>query len=118
MLRLLLSFAFLISPTASFDLATVQTPTAGAARPAPPTRDPSAPGYVIAKELPDGAIPSAKEDGNFIIGSSVLTSSGAAAKFKFWPNWRLTPHVITPATFPFKPRSGPPLFPWETGAVV
>ena len=68
MLRLLLSFAFLISPTASFDLATVQTPTAGAARPAPPTRDPSAPGYVIAKELPDGAIPSAKEDGNFIIG--------------------------------------------------
>ena len=68
MLRLLLSFAFLISPTASFDLATAQTPTAGAARPAPPTRDPSTPGYVKAKELPDGAIPSAKEDGNFIIG--------------------------------------------------
>ena len=68
MLRLLLSFAFLISPTASFDLATAQTPTAGAARPAPPTRGPSTPGYVIAKELPDGAIPSAKEDGNFIIG--------------------------------------------------
>ena len=68
MLRLLLSFAFLISPTAGFDPATAQTPTAGAARLAPPTRDPSTPGYVKAKELPDGAIPSAKEDGNFIIG--------------------------------------------------
>ena len=68
MLRLLLSFAFLISLTAGFDPATAQTPTAGAARPAPPTREPSTPGYVKAKELPDGAIPSPKEDGNFIIG--------------------------------------------------
>src|SRR5579863_8681333 len=38
------------------------------ARPPDPTRDPNTPGYVKAKELPDGAIPSAKEDGNFIIG--------------------------------------------------
>src|SRR5678815_4359200 len=37
-------------------------------RPPDPTRDPNTPGYVKAKELPDGAIPSAKEDGNFIIG--------------------------------------------------
>ena len=37
-------------------------------RPAPPTRDPNTPGYVKAKDLPDGAIPSPKEDGNFIIG--------------------------------------------------
>ena len=37
-------------------------------RPAPPTRDPKTPGYVTAKELPDGAVPSPKEDGNFIIG--------------------------------------------------
>ena len=38
------------------------------ARPPDPTRDPNTPGYVNAKELPDGAIPAAKEDGNFIIG--------------------------------------------------
>jgi iron(III)-enterobactin esterase len=39
-----------------------------AARPPAPTRDPNTPGYVQAKELPDGAIPSSKQDGNFIIG--------------------------------------------------
>jgi enterochelin esterase family protein len=37
-------------------------------RPAPPTRDPSSPGFVAAKELPDGAVPPADADGNFIIG--------------------------------------------------
>ncbi len=34
----------------------------------PPTRDPNTPGYVKAKELPDGAVPSPKQNGNFIIG--------------------------------------------------
>ena len=34
----------------------------------PPTRDPHTPGYVQAKELPDGAIPPADADGNFILG--------------------------------------------------
>lgn len=33
-----------------------------------PTRDPHTPGYVQAKELPDGTLPSPKENGNFIIG--------------------------------------------------
>ena len=37
-------------------------------RPPPPTRDPLTPGYVTAKELPDGAVPPADADGNFIIG--------------------------------------------------
>ncbi|HZO54695.1 MAG TPA: alpha/beta hydrolase-fold protein [Bryobacteraceae bacterium] len=37
-------------------------------RPPPPTRDPHTPGYVAAKELPDGEVPSPKEDGNFILG--------------------------------------------------
>ncbi|MCX6598092.1 MAG: alpha/beta hydrolase-fold protein [Acidobacteria bacterium] len=37
-------------------------------RPQPPARDPNTPGYVKAKELPDGAVPSAKQDGNFVIG--------------------------------------------------
>ena len=37
-------------------------------RPAPPTRDPNTPGYVTAKELPDGSNPPANADGNFILG--------------------------------------------------
>src|SRR5579862_9441772 len=54
--------AFLICLMAGFVPVMAQT------RPPDPTRDPNTPGYVQAKELPDGAIPSAKEDGNFIIG--------------------------------------------------
>ena len=49
----------------------VAAPTAQPARgtrPAPPTRDPNTPGYVTAKELPDGAVPPADAYGNFIIG--------------------------------------------------
>ncbi len=38
------------------------------ARASPPTRDPNTPGYVAAKELPDGAVPPVDADGNFIIG--------------------------------------------------
>ncbi len=34
----------------------------------PPTRDPHTPGYVTATELPDGSVPSADANGNFIIG--------------------------------------------------
>ena len=47
-----------------------QTPAAQPAppRPAPPTRDPHTPGYVQAKELPDGAVPPVDANGNFIIG--------------------------------------------------
>jgi len=37
-------------------------------RPTPPTRDPNTPGYVAAKELPDGAVPAVDAEGNFIIG--------------------------------------------------
>ena len=43
-----------------------QAPTA--MRPTPPTRDPHTPGYVTASELPDGSLPPAVADGNFIIG--------------------------------------------------
>jgi enterochelin esterase-like enzyme len=46
-----------------------QTPaTKRPPRPKPPTRDPHTPGYVQAKELPDGSNAPAKEDGNFILG--------------------------------------------------
>ena len=37
-------------------------------RPTPPTRDPNTAGYVSAHALPDGVLPSAKADGNFILG--------------------------------------------------
>ena len=43
-------------------------PAARPPRPAGPTRDPHTPGYVEAKELPDGAVPPATADGNFILG--------------------------------------------------
>ena len=33
-----------------------------------PARDPHTPGYVTAKELPDGTLPAPSKDGNFIIG--------------------------------------------------
>jgi iron(III)-enterobactin esterase len=42
--------------------------TTPAPRPTPPTRDPNTPGYVTAKELPDGTVPPADAYGNFIIG--------------------------------------------------
>jgi enterochelin esterase-like enzyme len=63
----LLSIAFSISLMTGLDPAMAQVPTA-AARPTPPTRDPHTPGYVAAKDLPDGANAPAKEDGNFILG--------------------------------------------------
>lgn len=37
-------------------------------RPTPPTRDPHTAGYVKATELPDGTLPPANKDGNFILG--------------------------------------------------
>ena len=63
MLRLL-SIAF------SINLITAQTPTTAPrpARPTPPTREPNTPGYVTAKDLPDGANAPANADGNFILG--------------------------------------------------
>jgi enterochelin esterase family protein len=69
-----LSIAFLITLMSGLGQALAQAPTPAPAatarppRPAPPTRDPGTPGYVTAKDLPDGAIPSAKADGNFILG--------------------------------------------------
>src|ERR1700690_3040643 len=49
-------------------MAQAPPPPARPARPPPPTRDPSTPGYVTAKDLPDGANAPAKTDGNFILG--------------------------------------------------
>jgi iron(III)-enterobactin esterase len=68
-----LSIAFLISLITDVKPAMAQAPTASTEptrppRPTPPMRDPNAPGYVAAKDLPDGALPPANADGNFILG--------------------------------------------------
>jgi iron(III)-enterobactin esterase len=59
-------------------LATGQTSpaTQTPARPTPPTRDPHTPGYVAAKELPDGTLPPPTADGNFIIGPTHKPAAG------------------------------------------
>jgi iron(III)-enterobactin esterase len=44
------------------------TPAAPPARPSSPARDPHTPGYVAAKDLPDGANAPADSDGNFVLG--------------------------------------------------
>jgi enterochelin esterase family protein len=64
----LLSIAFSIGVTTGSNPAMAQAPAPGPARPTPPTRDLHTPGYVTAKDLPDGANASAKADGNFILG--------------------------------------------------
>jgi enterochelin esterase family protein len=56
-----------IAPAYAAQVAAVP-PAQPAARPQPPTRDPHGPGYVEARQLPDGTVPPADQDGNFIIG--------------------------------------------------
>jgi enterochelin esterase family protein len=66
------NIAFLISLTSGFGPIFAQPPAAAPAprpaRPTPPTRDPNTPGYVAAKDLPDGENAPVKADGNFILG--------------------------------------------------
>ncbi len=71
----LLSSTFLIGLTASLCSVMAQAPATPAApapargaRPQAPTREPNTPGYVTAKDLPDGENAPAKADGNFILG--------------------------------------------------
>ena len=77
------------SPSAG---ASAARPAATAVRPTPPTRDPHTPGYVRATELPDGAVPSAEADGNFIIGATHDTAPEMRVRADV-P--RGTVHVIT-----------------------
>jgi len=74
----LVALVLLVSLIAAAMPAVAQTPAPAAPvvpgsathapRPPNPTRDPHTPGYVTATELPDGAVPPATLDGNFIIG--------------------------------------------------
>ena len=65
-----LRIAFAILVMIGFNSVMAQAPTEAPrpARPTPPTRDPHTPGYVTAKELPNGANAPANTDGNFILG--------------------------------------------------
>ncbi len=66
----LVKIGFLLGLSANVSVGFAQTPPppARSARPTPPTRDPHTAGYVEAKELPDGTVPPANVDGNFITG--------------------------------------------------
>ncbi len=101
-----------------FAAQTSSTPAAAAAqpvshppRPAPPTRDPHTPGYVDAKELPDGANAPADADGNFILGpthrpapeaethanvpqGNVIEFTMSSAESKFYPGIAREPNTF------------------------
>lgn len=67
--RTLLAIPFVLAlALSSLGFCQASAPPAHVERPVPPTRDPHTPGYVVAKELPDGTVPPANLDGNFIIG--------------------------------------------------
>jgi|SRR6516162_5227221 hypothetical protein len=65
----LLGSAFSINLIGGVCLAVAQTPSRAThpVPPTPPTRDPYTPGYITAKELPDGTNPPVNADGNFIV---------------------------------------------------
>jgi enterochelin esterase family protein len=58
--------AAVLALCATVTLAITQAP----AHTPPPTRDPHAPGYVPATDLPDDTVPSSSKNGNFILGPS------------------------------------------------
>ncbi len=80
-------------------------------RPTPPTRDPHSPGYVTASELPDGDVPPADADGNFILGpnhprapemdphsgkvrhGTIIEFTMSSADSKFYPGIRRDPDI-------------------------
>ena len=84
MLRLL-TIASLIGFSAGSALTAAQAPPASPAatrpaRPTPPTRDPSTPGFVAARVLPDGVNAPANADGNFILGPTHNPAPEMAAR--------------------------------------
>jgi len=80
-------------------------------RPTYPTRDPHTPGYVTAKELPDGAVPSPEANGNFVLGpthpaayemavhagvpqGTVTTLTMSSADSEYYPGIVREPHTF------------------------
>jgi enterochelin esterase family protein len=72
--------AFTIACATATPNAPARAPVSTAPRPTPPTRDPRSPGYVVATELPDRAVPSPHVDGNFIIGATHDTAPEVIVK--------------------------------------
>jgi len=58
----------LFCTTLALSILSFSIPPAAAQRPRPPARDPHTPGFVAARELPDGEVPPVDAEGNFIIG--------------------------------------------------
>ncbi len=75
---LLIGFGSLIAPSFGQTAPPAPIPTQTKVWPTPPTRDPHSPGYVDAKELPDGANAPANVDGNFILGPTHEPSNMSA----------------------------------------
>ncbi len=75
MYKRFLTTAFLLSLLASVDQTLV-----AADRPTPTTRDPHSPGFVAAKELPDGQVPPVGAEGDFIIGPTHTRAPELAAQ--------------------------------------
>jgi iron(III)-enterobactin esterase len=75
-IALLVSLIMVVHPTFGQSAPVAQNTE----RPAPPTRDPHTPGYVTAKELPDGSNPPANADGNFVIGPTHQVPPEMSAK--------------------------------------
>ena len=105
--------AFLIGLITGLDPAMAQAPAAATRppRPKPPTRDPNTPGYVTAKDLPDGENAPANTDGNFILGpthnpapemtvqegmpqGSVFTFTMESTGSKIYPGIAREPHTF------------------------
>ena len=78
-----LTMLILVEAVACISCAIAQSPAVApsqpAAKPSPPVRDPHTPGYVQAKELPDGTLPTPDADGNFIIGPTHPPAPGMTA---------------------------------------
>jgi iron(III)-enterobactin esterase len=70
----------MVNPVFGQTAAPAQPPAQHTERQAPPTRDPNTAGYVMAKELPDGANPPVDADGNFILGPTHEVPADAAAQ--------------------------------------
>ena len=71
--------AVILSVMSGVGIAQTAVPAAPA-KPTPPTRDPMTAGYVKAQDLPDGVLPAADSDGNFIIGPTHVAAPEMAVQ--------------------------------------
>jgi len=110
---------------ASAQPADAPAPRRPGGRPPAPVRDPHAPGYVQATELPDGQVPPVEEDGNFIVGpthkpapemSPIGEGAPKGAIYKF--TLRSTDSSFYPGIARDRPPAGAPDQPGAAGNTV